>query len=408
MYANAGFWAIGNGLLGTTLIIYLVIERGAVGMGVSCVLAAPRLAGILRLAVPAMVARLQSRKLFCIACFTASCLVLGALLLFAIPGIVTASDQLSLIGIVSTWALYHLLEYFGVVALWSWLGDLLPERIRGRLIGRRERWLVVGRIVGLAISGSLYFLMARFAPDQPRWVPLVCSASAGVLFMLLSIVPLWRLPAMQQTASALPQLPWQMIGEVFTNRAYRRLLMFSCWFGVANGITNSAQYLYSTQVLGIQYYGMLALSGTLRSGQAVIAPWCGALVDRFGSKRVMFIAQLIVATGPLFFWLASPERWWVVIGAYLVWIAYAGLNIGLDNIKLEIASAENNLPYLAVYHAISDLANAVAVLGSGFWFDQLRNGGASVLPLYALFFIVGWIGRTLSVVFIARLIEKSR
>ncbi len=50
---NAGLWAIGNGLISTTLVFYLAVELGAAGLAASCVLAAPRFAGLLRLGVPA-------------------------------------------------------------------------------------------------------------------------------------------------------------------------------------------------------------------------------------------------------------------------------------------------------------------------------------------------------------------
>ena len=64
-----------------------------------------------------------------------------------------------------------------------------------------------------------------------------------------------------------------------------------------------------------------------------------------------------VPTGPIFFLFATPEWRWLIAGAYIVWIAYAGLNIGLDNIKLKLVPADNNWPFVAVYYAVADFAN---------------------------------------------------
>src|SRR4029079_18171319 len=60
--ANAALWAVGNGLVSTLLVIYLAYDLGASGLGVSLILAAPRFAGLLRLGVPAIMARLRARK----------------------------------------------------------------------------------------------------------------------------------------------------------------------------------------------------------------------------------------------------------------------------------------------------------------------------------------------------------
>ena len=60
--ANAAIWAIGNGLISTLLVIYLAADLGAKGLAVSMILAAPRFAGVLRLGVPALMARLRARK----------------------------------------------------------------------------------------------------------------------------------------------------------------------------------------------------------------------------------------------------------------------------------------------------------------------------------------------------------
>ena len=79
---NAAVWAIGNGLASTTLVIYLARELHAerLGLGISFIVAAPQIAGLLRLGAPAMIDRLGDRKRFCIAAF-----FFGALLLSVLP-----------------------------------------------------------------------------------------------------------------------------------------------------------------------------------------------------------------------------------------------------------------------------------------------------------------------------------
>ena len=90
-----------------------------------------------------------------------------------------------------------------------------------------------------------------------------------------------------------------------------------------------------------------------------------------------------------------------------MWIAFAGLNVGLDNIKLKLAPEDNNAPFVAIYHAVADLANGIAIIVGGWILDRITAEGAHAASFYAQIFILGWIGRLLVVPFLVRLIEPG-
>jgi Na+/melibiose symporter-like transporter len=403
---NAGVWATGNGLVSTTLVFYLAVELGAAGIAASCVLAAPRFAGLLRLGVPALMARLKARKLLCILSYALSGVILCTVpLAAAFEGRAPAGIAIAVL--VLAWCLYHLAEFCGTVALWSWLGDLMPARIRGRLIGRREAWLTGGRILGLGTSVALASLWKIVLPNAGKWQPLAISASIGAALMLIAVVPLIFMADPPRSASAVPRTPWRTLWRAFIDPAYRRLLIFNFWFSVANGITATAQELYPARVLNVSYEIRQLLQGGLRAGQLVIAPWMGRLVDAWGNRPVMVVSQAIVATGPLFYLAATPaHRWWIA-GAFVVWIAYAGLNVGLDSIKLKLAPADNNAPYVAVYHAVGDLANGAMLVAGGVMYDWLTAKGAPAESRYFQLFAIGFVGRVLVVPLLVWLIEPG-
>src|SRR4051812_402779 len=142
---NAAISATGNGLVSTTLVIYLANDFGAKGLAVSLILSAPRFAGLLRLVVPALMGRVATRKTLCIGAY-----VISSLMLCGVPAVAALDGQIrigtAVAAFVVAWCVYHVTEYVGTVALWSWLGDLTPRTIRGRLLGRRKFWLTAGRI----------------------------------------------------------------------------------------------------------------------------------------------------------------------------------------------------------------------------------------------------------------------
>ena len=114
---NAALWAIGNGLISTTLVFYLAVDLGAAGLAASFVLAAPRFAGLLRLGVPALMARLKARKLLCLVSYA-----LSSLILCTVPAAAALEGRapagVSIAVLVIAWCLYHLAEFSGTVTLW--------------------------------------------------------------------------------------------------------------------------------------------------------------------------------------------------------------------------------------------------------------------------------------------------
>jgi MFS family permease len=391
-YANAAIWAIGNGLVSSTLVVYLALSVGARSFQSALIYAAPSLVGVLRLAVPTILARLRHRKAFCIGAYAASVVVLSLVPLAAVLLPIGTHAPLA---VVSAWCIYHLFEYCGTVALWSWIGDLVPRRIRGRFCGQRERWLTGGRIAGIACTVALTSVWSWLVPNGPRVHPLAVSAACGVVFMLLAVVPLVFMPGIEYLPSAMPRTPWRAIVRAMSQRPYRQLVLYSCGLSFVNGITQAAQGTFPPRVLKISYQGIQTITATMRAGQMAIAPTMGRWCDAFGSRPVMIVSQLVVATGPLFLFLATRERWWWLVGAYIAWIAYAGLNVGLDNLKLKLAPADNNVPYLAAYYTVSDVVFGTSVLLAGWVFDRLEDRGFAILSIYAGTFLMGWLGRTL-------------
>jgi MFS family permease len=293
------------------------------------------------------------------------------------------------------------------VALWSWIGDLVPRQIRGRFCGHRERWLVGGRIAGIAFTVALASIWGWLAPSSPRVYPLAVSAACGAVFMLLAVVPLVYMPGVEFLPSAVPRTPWRAVVRAMSRRPYRQLVLYSCGLSFVNGITQAAQGTYSPRILKISYQGIQTITATMRAGQMAIAPTMGRWCDAFGSRPVMIASQLVVATGPLFLFMATRERWWWLIGAYIAWIAYAGLNVGLDNLKLKLAPADNNIPYLAAYYTVSDFVFGMSVLVAGWVFDRLEDRGFAILNIYAGTFLVGWLGRTLVAALLAPIEEPG-
>jgi MFS family permease len=413
-YYNGAIWAVGNGMTSTTLVLYLANELDSprLGLGIGLILAARHIVGLLRLGAPLVIGRWIDRKRFCLGTYLASTVVLFALPFAAAPGFLPSTGA-SLAALVSLWCLYHVLEYMGTIALWSWLADLVPPRIRGRFLGQRERWIAAALAVAALLVGLFTWQWQQYHAKPLWWIGYAIPAGLGACFMAASLLPLAAMPPATGSAIVRHGASWRALAAPLADARFLRLLCFGCWFSFFNGVTQSAQNLYPIKVLGIGLFLSLAVQAGMRGAQWSVSPAVGRWADRLGNRPVMAGSLLIVATGPLFYLLATPQQWWWFLGAWVVWIAYAGLNVGLPNLMLTLSPRECNTPYIATYYTLTGLCYAASTIVGGELLDRLRHtsfvlfSGAATLDFYQYSFLLGWATRSLGVLVLLLVIEKA-
>ncbi|HTN76127.1 MAG TPA: MFS transporter, partial [Pirellulaceae bacterium] len=405
----------GNGLVTTNLVVYLAAEYGARGLIVSLILAAPTLVGLLRQATPQLITCWGSRKEFCLAAYGGSAALLFLLPLATAPGI-WPTTSVALAVLVALWCGYQTLEYFGTVALWSWLGDIAPLRIRGRVLGRRESFLSSGRLGGMLISGGVSFGWTEFFPRSTLWAAYASCGLAGALVMGSALLMLIEMPAFERIGQPINSLRsppwWQSWLSVWRDARFRRMVGYGCWLGAVNGLLQTSQFFYGRNVLGLSLLAVLALRSETELGQTILSPTIGKWIDRWGNRPVMMIAQLLVAAATLCYLAANRQTWWPVIGAWTLFIAYAGLNIGIPNLLLKLAPPGERNAYLAGYYAWAGLAYGLGSLAGGQLFDWAAAQrwsttlGSLRVDHYVVIFLAAWLLRSAGVLWLARISEQ--
>jgi hypothetical protein len=412
-YANGMLWAVGNALTSGTLLLYLAMDLGAKGVALSLILAAPALAGVLRLFTPWVIRVAGGIRPACLIPFTASYVLILGQPLFGLPRV--AKSPYALASLVALVCVHQLLEYVGQACLLAWIGQSVPGRLRGRFFARRQ-------ILQLALTIPTLLLAGWFADtwrsqfgtsDQaPRLLGYAIPTAIGVLFLLSSLIPLQRLPTILPARVPSAEPP-TLIMEPLTDVRFRGLLIYGCWVALANGLTQSAQNIYPKAVLGLGVLPMAVFRTTMQIGQMGYSNWAGGFSDRFGNRPVMVLSQALVSLGPVFFLLATPAFPWWALGAWLCWSAFAGLNVGLPSYMLKISRRECHAAYVASYFGITNVVYAICTVCGGVAHDRLAalaqsiHPGAPTADHFAWQFAAGFVLRALGVVFLVRLMEPG-
>lgn len=421
-HVNGALWSLGNGLTTGNLVSYLAQDLGAKGFQVGLILALPSLVGLLRLAAPALIRRLGSARAACLACLGVS-----YTLLLGLPGVSQAEGILPgwsplgvLIGLV---CVHQLFEYLGSVALWAWFGQLVPATIRGRYFARRQVWQLVV-LIPAAVGAGWFADAWKQAHPERAWLAFAVPNALGALALLASLAPLAAmpagLPARRPVSGASParpgrepshsaRRPWHW---ALAEPAFRRLVVFGCWVGLFNGLTQAAQGRFPYDVLDLGVLPMQVMLVGMRLGQLALSPLVGRFSDRFGNRPALILGQAAVALGPVFFWAATPAEPYWIAGAWVLWSAFVVLNICLPNLLLKLSPGGSDPGYIATYFALSTLVYALGTLGGGRLLDALaRQPTADWLGLgwdhYAWLFAGGFVCRALGVLILVRLAEPG-
>ena len=297
-----------------------------------------------------------------------------------------------------------------MVVVWG----AVPLPIRGRYFGRRQVWQLAFLIPAFLASGLFTdHWRTTYKQAQPERLLLgyAIPNCIGAVFLLASLAPLVLMPDVPAPARAAALRPGSSRWPI-ADRRFRRLLVYRSWFSFFNGVTQAAQNIY-VYVLGIGVLPMQMMQLGMRGGQMALSPLAGRASDRFGNRPILELSQAVVAAGPLFFVFASREHRWWVIGAYVAWSAYAGINICLTNLMLKLAPAGDSARYIASFEALGGLAYGLSTIAGGMLLDYLREwkvsvaAGSIVLDHFAALFLCGAVARALGVAWLAWIDEPG-
>jgi MFS family permease len=196
--------------------------------------------------------------------------------------------------------------------------------------------------------------------------------------MLISLIPLVLIPS-AGTVPAAEGIPWRAMAAPFRQWQFRRLLWFRAGLSIANGISQTAEKAFPKNVLKLGVWDLAIMKNTMQVGQLGTARVVGPFSDRYGNRPVLVACQWLVSVAMVFYLIAAPQpRWmaWLILGAWILWSAYAEHNVCLPNLALKLAPEREKSPYVAAHEALVSVCHAAATIASGFLFDWLADSRA--------------------------------
>lgn len=345
--------AIGTGLAGPLVLLYLTI---VVGLPVATAGLVVTGSGVISLAVPAVAAAVAGR-------FTPRTIVIFALILQAIgtAGLLLAAMPAGralpiLVGCC-------LLTAVGGRAFWSSIFALVADAADAAGAEAKESWFAlsgmtqgVGFAVGALIAGALLII--------PGSLPYVIALAVNSASMIIAAVLLARDPGHQRRAAPTDDNDDHETGQVHRDRPYLLLIAANTLFAFCSTILGVGLPLYVVQGLEAPAW----LIGPLLALNTVIGATCQGLAvratNRFRRIRVLVVAGLIWAVwgvvtavlGLAPVWLVIPGLIMSVLVYSIAELIHAPVSMGLASDAAPQASRAGYLSWFQYSFALATIA----------------------------------------------------
>lgn len=239
----------------------------------------------------------------------------------------------------------------------SLMGELVPERRRGRFFARRTAIAQITAFSTLLTAGLL--LNAAKMLELTAW-------GFGLLFAIATVARLASANHLRHMHEPHPQAA--SVEPVHDLRwlradAYRPALRFSRFFVLMQAAVGISAPFFAVYMLGFlqfSYVEFMANTGMSVLVQFLTLRYWGRIGDVLGNRLVLRTTGLIIPVLPAL-WLVSGNFWYLLLVQVLSGFAWAGFSLSAGNILYDLIPREKR----ATYQALQNVAMTAGVfLGS--------------------------------------------
>jgi hypothetical protein len=264
---------------------------------------------------------------------------------------------------------------------YGWLTTIIPQEVQGSFWGRRDSWIALAVIAVVLPSGLVMDLVPAGSKLETAALILAAASAVGFLDVLIH--------------GTIPEPPVEARGdrtslaEALTplrDRRFRPWLTFVVLWNFVVALAGSLATLYFMANLGFRdnlLAGMLATSIANLAGMFVGGRTIGRMVDRYGTKRTLFMSHFFWAFIPLIWCFATPASALFVVGT-ASFIGGVFINAAANaSIKLvtRFTTPERSGMYMAVSTTASSVAAGLGSIAAGAFLQALGGWSFTVLGL---------------------------
>lgn len=193
-----------------------------------------------------------------------------------------------------------------VGAFWfSWMADLVPERVRGRFWGIRQTWVMFACLTAMQLAGYILDLYSPAGAGGRAWQGFSLVFILGSIFGCADIIiHLWVPEPRRERIVA--DVPWpQRILEPLRNREFRLLTMAMGIQGLSLGLLGLG-LVYLKKDFPVTYSQLAAITVSGALGTLIFSSVWGYIMDRIGGRALGSILFALIPVLAIVWFFVEP------------------------------------------------------------------------------------------------------
>ncbi len=366
---------------GETYIPAFALALGLGPVAAGMLASMPVLVGaVVQLVTPLAVARLGTNRGWCVACTTVQAVSFVPLVAWAIRG------HAGLWELLAAASVYWSAGMAGGPAWNTWIGTLIPERMRTAFFAHRNRLGQFGVFVGFVAGGIALQVGEAHGMTLLAFAAIFAVAAICRLVSTLLLASCREMQRPERApAAGLPSIAERVRRAVGTIAATPsgRLVAYTC--AVAFSAHFSASYFtpYMLRERGFSYHAFMLVIATQFLAKALVMPWLGRLGARIGSLGLLQVGGLSVI--PLAsLWLVSADVWFLMGVQFVAGCCWAAYELALALLFFDAVPHRERTAVITAYNLGIAVATVAGAAAGGLLLDAL---GESRTAYYAVFVI---------------------
>lgn len=290
----------------------------------------------------------------------------------------------------------------------SLMGDLVPERRRGRYFARRTRLCSIASFLALSCAGVVLELFDRNSYTVAGYLTIFFCAAAA---RMASAYYLWQMHDPPGHVAAL-ESPFR-IG--FWRRVRgSSFVRFSAYFAaISFAVTISSPFfvVYMLRDLQFSYLEFTTSSAMTVLMQFLTLNRWGRISDAFGNRFILVLTGMIIPFLPSL-WLVSTNFVYILLLQALGGLAWSGFSLSAGNYLYDLIPGNKRAMYLAFHNVLASIAVFCGAMLGGYLGTHLPREidlfGAHyewLTALYGVFLVSTLVRLLVAVLFLPRLKE---
>lgn len=256
--------------------------------------------------------------------------------------------------------LYYIANSFVTPPYSSTISSWIPERMRGYVLGRRQRIASFALLVSTLFGGFIL----RFLKNDFLFYGFAIVFFLAFLFKFTSYLIVKTVYEPPLGARKFESFSFiQFIKKMFSNNFGRfTFYIFLIYFAVYT----SAPYfvMYMIRDLHFSYYQYILLIVTALVTTVISTPWWGNFADKHGNMKVLKITSLLTTITSLV-WFFSPNFYYLIFAQILSGLVWSGFNLSSINFIYDSTTPQHRARCVSYYNIFWNLGVFIGSVTGG-------------------------------------------